>query len=72
MMVLYIKVGSVTNAQRGHKILSTKGYKSRIKRIENPDRSEGCGYALEVDANDETPVEILEKNRIKVRGTEWQ
>ncbi len=71
-MVLYIKVGSVTNAQRAQKIFSAKGYKSKIKRIENPDKNEGCGYAVEVETKDEAPVEILEKNRIKVRGTEWQ
>ncbi len=71
-MILYIKVGSITNAQRGQKVLNSNGFKSKIKRIENPDKTDGCGYALEVSADDKTPVEILEKNKIKVRGAEWQ
>lgn len=71
-MVLYIKLGSVTNAQRAYKILYSSGYKPRIKRIENPDKSEGCGYAVELACDDEKPIDILEKNRMKIRGYEWQ
>ncbi len=69
-MNLYIKVGSITNAQRGQRILRSKGYKAQIKKIENPSKTDGCGYALEVSSDDDTPVKILEKNKIKIRGVE--
>lgn len=69
-MNLYIKVGSITNAQRGQRLLRSNGYKPIIRKIENPSKSDGCGYALEVNADDETPVEILKKNRINIRGVE--
>lgn len=69
-MNLYIKVGSITNAQRGQRLLRSKGYKPQIKKVENPDKTEGCGYALEVTASDKLPVEILEKNKISVRGVD--
>ncbi len=69
-MSLYIKVGSVTNAQRGLKLLRSKGYKVQMKRIENPSKADGCGYALEVSADDDVPVKLLEKGRISVRGVD--
>lgn len=69
-MTLYIKVGSITNAQRGQRLLRSKGYKAQIKKIENPSKTDGCGYALEVASADKTPVDLLEKNRITVRGVD--
>lgn len=69
-MNLYIKVGSITNAQRGLKILRSKGYKPQIKKIENTSQTDGCGYVLALHADNDEPVTILEKNRIKVRGVE--
>lgn len=69
-MSLYIKVGSITNAQRGQRVLRSKGYKAEIKKIENPSQTDGCGYALEVMSSDEAPVEILKKSRIQIRGVE--
>ncbi len=69
-MRLFIKVGSVTNAQRGQRILSKHGFRANIKRVENPSKADGCGYALEVSSNDSAPVSLLEKNGIKVRGAE--
>lgn len=69
-MVLYIKVGSVTNAQRGQRLLRSKGYIPRIRKAENPEQTDGCGYAIEVQSADNTPVEILEHGRIEIRGVE--
>lgn len=69
-MILYIKVGSITNAQRGQRLLHSKGYKPQIKKIENPSKTDGCGYALEIESGDKTPVDILKKNKINVRGVE--
>ena len=69
-MYLIIKVGSITNAQRGKAVLKSKGYNAQIKRIENPAKADGCGYALDVYAENDTPVNILNKSGINVRGVE--
>ncbi len=69
-MNLYIRVGSITNAQRGRRILKIEGYSAFIKKAENPSNSEGCGYALVVQADDEKPLEILRRSRIKILGVE--
>ena len=69
-MELFIKVGSVTNAQRGQRILRNYGDRANIKRVSNPLKDEGCGYALQVTANDNTPVSILQNNAVSVRGVD--
>lgn len=69
-MKLTIKVGSVTNAQRGVGLLRSAGYKPQIKRIENPGANDGCGYAIVVNSQGNEPVNILKKNRINVKGVE--
>lgn len=70
MQNLYIKVGSITNAQRGQRLLRSKGYKSQIRKTEKPSNTDGCGYELIVKANSDTPVDILEENGIVVRGVD--
>ncbi len=70
MQNLYIKVGSITNAQRGQRLLRSKGYKSQIKKIENASKSDGCGYELLVKASSDAPVDILEADGIKIRGVD--
>ncbi|MDD6728292.1 MAG: DUF3343 domain-containing protein [Eubacteriales bacterium] len=70
MNSLYIKVGSVTNAQRAQRLLRSKGYRAQIKRIENPSPSDGCGYAVLVKANDDAPLEILSSGGIEIKGVE--
>lgn len=71
-MILYIKVGSITNAQRGIRALKFHGYKSQLKRLENPSKTDGCGYAIVVRAQDDEPIKILEKNRIRIKGVEQE
>lgn len=70
-MSLVIKVGSVTNAQRGARLLRNKGYKPTIGRIENPQRGDGCGYVLKLSTYEkEEVIKILRKNGISVLGVE--
>lgn len=69
-MILYIKVGSITNAQRGQKILRQNGYKASIKKTDEPVMSDGCGYTLVLRASDRTPVRLLSKAGISVRGVD--
>lgn len=70
MTNLYIKVGSITNAQRGRVFLQSHGYKAEIKKIENPSRSDGCGYMLVLSSDDDKPLEILKMHGISIRGVE--
>ncbi len=70
-MILYIKAGSVTNAQRAQRILRAKGYKLKIKKIENPSHSDGCGYALEVMTDSDKPLDILRENAVKFSEAEF-
>ena len=64
-----IKVGSVTNAQRGIRILRQNGIKSSVIRIFKPTSDEGCGYALRVGSEDKRKsVDILRRNNIRIIG----
>lgn len=69
-MNLYIKVGSVTNAQRGQRALRSKGYKAQIARVDNMTAKDGCGWMLVVRSYDNEPVSILEDEGIMIRGVE--
>lgn len=66
-----IKVGSVTNAQRGVKILRSNGILTSVSRLEHPGVADGCGFALRVDASDfERSVELLRRYKIRIIGDE--
>ncbi len=69
-MTLYIKVGSVTNAQRGQRALRSKGYKAQVSRVDSIGAKDGCGWALSVKSDDSEPIRILENEGIKIRGVE--
>lgn len=70
-MNFVIKVGSVTNAQRGMKILRAKGYRPMLSRMENPQPSDGCGYVIRVSAMSESEVvSVLRKAGVTVLGVE--
>ena len=69
-MTLYIKVGSITNAQRSQRSLRQNGYKSIIKKLENPSPQDGCGYMVVVNTYTEELISILIKEGIQIRGVE--
>lgn len=70
-MLLALKVGSVTNAQRGAKVLRKKGYRPSISRVEKPQPSDGCGYVIKVSADrKEDVIALLKDNGISVTGVE--
>lgn len=69
-MTLYIKVGSITNAQRSQRVLRQNGYKTIIKKLENPTPEDGCGYMVVVNTYTEEPISILLKEGIQVRGVD--
>ena len=63
------KVGSVTNAQRGSKLLRRYGIKPTVSRIENPAVGDGCGFVIGVDCADcDTAKSLLAQNGIRILG----
>lgn len=69
-MVYYIKIGSVTNAQRGRSLLRANSINVQIRRLENPGPGEGCGYVLAVDGDVDKAKQLLQKNGLRVLGAE--
>ncbi len=70
-MFVSFKIGSVTNAQRGAKLLRNRGYKPIIHRIENPQPTDGCGYVIKLETGDEEKIyKILSQAGISVTGVE--
>lgn len=70
-MLLAIKVGSVTNAQRGAKLLRQKGYRPTISRAQKPQPSDGCGYVIRVNSDRREEITaLLKDNGISVTGVE--
>ena len=69
-MTFYIMVGSITNAQRSQRALKQQGYKSLIKKLENPSPQDGCGYVVVVNTYTEEPLQILINEGIQIRGVD--
>lgn len=69
-MSLYIKVGSVTNAQRAKSVLNKNSIKANIQRLDNPAPGDGCGYVVKAEDNGKNIREILERNGVRVIGVE--
>ena len=69
-MTFYIKVGSMTKAQRSQRALKQQGYKSLIKKLENPSPQDGCGYVVVVNTYTEEPLQILINEGIQIRGVD--
>jgi hypothetical protein len=57
-MLIYIKIGSITSAQRAAALLREGGINALSKELENPQAGDGCGYMVGVN----------EKNFFKVKN----
>lgn len=69
-MIYYIKIGSITNVQRGRAVLHGNSIKAQIKRIEDPQPGDGCGYVLVVDDDPEEAIRLLKKSGLRILGVE--
>lgn len=67
-MFLYIKIGSVTNAQRAVSVLKKNKIKAQIIRMDNPQPGDGCGYMIKVSKEEGDSVHILQNNGIRILG----
>ncbi len=64
-----IKVGSITNAQRGAKTLRLYSIKTTVTRLEHPNAYDGCGFVLNVSEDDyKRAVDLLKQNGIRILG----
>lgn len=70
MSKTFIKVSSVTNAQRAQKILRENGLTSYIERSSARKNGEGCGYAVIVKSNEEQALELIRENGIRIVGVD--
>ncbi len=66
----YIKFGSVTHAQLAQETLRRNGIRSRVGKNTNPNRRQGCNYALFIDGDPQSAYGIIMNANIKNLGLE--
>ena len=69
MMIYEIKVGSVTNAQRGAKLLKNAGYRVFVHKQLRPSPADGCGDLLRLDGDVEA-LALLRQHGVRITGVE--
>ncbi len=70
MLYTYIKFESQTMGEKARRLLLSKGIKSSLRRNPNPNRKEGCNFALFVHGDVYGAFDILTKNNINNLGVE--
>ena len=70
MTLTYIKFDSQTYGEKAKQLLSKHNIKAHLRRNPNPNRKEGCNFALFVDGNIWSAYEIINSNHIKNLGVE--
>ena len=59
---------SITPAQRGQRVLRSRGLEAALQRTPRWMEEQGCGYALKLWTNDiEAPVKLLRENKVQMR-----
>ena len=59
---MIINVNTITNAQRGVKLLKRYGISAKIGRIKKRIKENGCGYTVNVSTGDYNMIENLFKS----------
>lgn len=68
MKFYFITFRSVTFAQRGERLLTSRGIRCTLQRTPRWMEEQGCGYALRLWVKDVSPaVELLRENRVPLR-----
>ena len=70
MIHTYIKFESQTMGEKARRLLMQKGISSTLRRNPNPNRKEGCNFALYVHGDVYGAFDILTKNNIRNLGVE--
>ena len=72
-MFCTVKLGSITNAQRVLRALKKRGFNANIIRIQNPSKSDGCGYAVRINTNNpEAALHVIKQTGVIVLGVDRQ
>lgn len=68
MRFSFITFRSVTHAQRGERLLQSKGIRAALQRTPRWMEAQGCGYSLRVmTENVEWAVQLLRQNGVPLR-----
>lgn len=70
MTYTYIKFESQTQGEKAKSLLMKNKIKSHLRRNPNPDRKQGCNFALFVDGNIWKAYEIITVAGISSSGVE--
>ncbi len=70
MTYTYIKFESQTQGEKAKALLLKNGIKSHLRRNPNPDRKQGCNFALFVEGNIWKAYELITTGDIKSSGVE--
>ena len=70
MTHIYIKFESQTAGEKARQLLLSYGISSYLRRNPNPNRKEGCNFALYVKGDAYRSFDILTKNGVKNLGVE--
>lgn len=70
MTLTYIKFDSQTYGEKAKNLLNRHNIKSHLRRNPNPNRKEGCNFALFVDGSIWTAYDIINEHHIKNLGVE--
>ena len=70
MLRTYIKFENQTEGMKAKSLLAEKGINSALRRNPNPDRKEGCNYALFVFGDVYSAFDIISVKGIRNLGVE--
>lgn len=70
MTYTYIKFENQTAGEKARQLLLSRGISSQLRRNPNPNRKEGCNFALFVKGDVYRAFDILTKNNIRNLGVE--
>ena len=66
----YIKFESQTLGEKAKRLLIDRGIKATLKRNPNPNRKEGCNFALFIQGNVWQAYDIIMRSEIRNLGVE--
>ena len=70
MVYTYIKFENQTEGLKAKTLLQSRGISSNLRRNPNPDRKEGCNFALFVTGDVYGAFDIISRNGIRNLGVE--
>ncbi|MCM1363870.1 MAG: hypothetical protein NC122_01795 [Faecalibacterium sp.] len=68
--MIYIKFANQTYGEKAVSLLRRNGFRARLRKNPNPNRKEGCNYAVFVDGNADEAYALIDANGIKNLGVE--